>query len=124
MITYPDSLTLTPPVWLNTLQLNDISRKAWGPFIYEEGKKKIIGMELRDFSEAITFSDGERIRTFPYNKAEVEGDKVIFTNKNTTFVIRPIEVEDAPEFGYNKRRPGLTKEQLINEALRAFQPRI
>lgn len=124
MITYPDSLTLTPPVWLNTLQLNDNRRKAWGPFIYEEGKNKIIGMELRDFNEAITFSDGERTRTFPYDEAEVEGDKVIFTNKNTTFVIRPIEIEDAPEFGYNKRRPGLTKEALINEALRAFQPRI
>jgi len=124
MVSYPNELTLTPPVWLNTLQLLDNRRKAWGPFVYEEGQNKIIGMELRDYDEAITFTDGERIRTFPYKKAEAQGDRVIFTTKNSSFVIRPIELEDAPEFGYNRRRPGLTKEQLINEALRAFQPRI
>lgn len=124
MVSYPDELTLTPPVWLNTLQLLDNRRKVWGPFVYEEGQNKIIGMELRDYDEAITFTDGERTRTFPYKKAEAQGDRVIFTTKNSSFVIRPIELEDAPEFGYNRRRPGLTKEQLINEALRAFQPRI
>lgn len=124
MITYPEELTLTPPVWLNTLQLSDNRRKVWGPFVYEEGNKKIIGMELRDFDEAISFTDGERTRAFPYKKAETQGDRVLFTTKDSSFVIRPIELDDAPEFGYNKRRPGLTKEQLINEALRAFQPRI
>lgn len=121
---YPDSLLLTPPVWINPLGMDSRTRAAWGPFIFEEGKNKIVGMELYDYGTAISFSDGDRMRSFAYKEAKVEEGKVIFTNKNVTFAIRPIELEDAPEFGYNRRRPGLTKEQLINEALRAFQPRI
>lgn len=119
---YPKELVLTAPIWLNTLGLSNRLRKAWGPFIFEQGDKKIIGMELYDYGEGITFSDGNRMRTFTYKKAEVEGNLVRYQTRDSSFVIRPIELEDAPEFGYNRRKPGLTKEQLINEALRSFQP--
>lgn len=119
---YPEALVLRAPIWINTLGLTNKLRKAWGPFVLEQGENKIVGMELYDYEQGITFSDGDRMRTFPYKTAEVEGDVVRYTNKDFTFIVRPIELDDAPLFGYNRRRPGLTKEQLINEALRAFQP--
>lgn len=119
---YPKSLILTPPIFLPNMRFRHKRLKAWGPFVFEQGVKKIIGMELWDEGDRIHFSDGERARFFAYERAEVVGDAVVFYNREITFKIRPIDLIDAPEFGFKKKRPGLTKEQLINMALRAFQP--
>lgn len=121
LIEYPESLILTPPPSLRNRNFNNPKRKVWGPFVYQEGDKKIIGMELWDEGDLIHFSDGERARYFSYDRAEICGETVVYCKENTTFVIRPIDLSDAPEFGYNTGNPGLTPEQLINEAIAAFE---
>ena len=100
-----EDLILTPPLW----SLGKTPRViAYGPFIAERGKNKLVGMYLRQEDEdTIVFWDGTRERYF----AEDE------------ITLRGMEIKDAALVELDPKRAGLTKEDVISKALLAFQPR-
>jgi hypothetical protein len=100
-----EDLILTPPLWA----LGKTPRViAYGPFIAERGKNKLVGMYLRQEDEdTIVFWDGTRERYF----AEDE------------ITLRGMETKDAALVELDPKRAGLTKEDVITKALLAFQPR-
>jgi hypothetical protein len=100
-----EDLILTPPLW----SLGKTPRViAYGPFIAERGKNKLVGMYLRQEDEdTIVFWDGTRERYF----AEDE------------IILRGMETKDAAVVELDPKRAGLTKEDVITKALLAFQPR-
>ena len=120
----PNALITKPPIWITNMAIYDRKTVAFGPFIFQRGKDKILGMELGDGDTYIRLFDGNRYREFKYDSADIQEDKVIFRDGERKFEVRGIELQDAEIFGFNPRRPGLTKEQLINEALRLFQPKV
>lgn len=100
-----EDLILTPPLWGLGKTPNVL---AYGPFIAERDKKRLVGMYLRqDDENTIVFWDGNRERYF----AE---DEITF---------RGMEVKDADLVELDPKRAGLTKEDVITKALLAFQPR-
>lgn len=104
-MTPSEDLILAPPLWA----LGKTPRViAYGPFIAERGKNKLVGMYLRqEDEETIVFWDGTRERYF----AEDE------------ITLRGMETKDADLVGLDPKRAGLTKEDVITKALLAFQPR-
>ncbi len=100
-----EDLILTPPLWAKGKTPRVI---AYGPFIAERGKNKLVGMYLRqDDEDTIVFWDGNRERYF----AEDE------------ITLRGMETKDAALVELDPKRAGLTKEDVITKALLAFQPR-
>ena len=98
-------LILTPPLWGTGKTPRVI---AYGPFIAEKGKNRLVGMYLRQEDEnTIVFWDGNRERYF----AEDE------------ITLRGMEIKDADLVELDPKRAGLTKEDVITKALLAFQPR-
>lgn len=96
-------LILNPPLWGGP----DAGVLAYGPFILERGRNKIVGMYLRKVDdEVISIFDGARTRRFPKD----------------SITLRGMEIKDAKEVGLDIERAGLTKEDVISKALLAFQP--
>ena len=129
-IRYPEALILTQPIWQLPNDYTHPNEVARGPFVFERtmpnGKTvKLVGMRLAiEGTNNLLFSDGERMRYYGFDSIEVDGDKVIYQAGQEKFVIRPIELKDAAILFVDPNRAGLTKEDLINEALRVFQPRV
>ena len=96
-------LILNPPLWGGP----DEGVIAYGPFLLERGKNKIVGMYLREEGEEIiSIFDGSRTRRFPKDSVTLRG----------------LEIKDAKEVGLDSDRAGLSKEDVISKALLAFQP--
>lgn len=100
-----EDLILTPPLWgLGRTP----SVLAYGPFVAERGKNRLVGMYLRqEDDETIVFWDGNRERYFAENEITLRG----------------MEIKDADLVELDPDRAGLTKEDVITKALLAFQPR-
>jgi len=96
-------LILNPPIWGGP----DEGVIAYGPFILERGKNKIVGMYLRqEDEETISIYDGARTRRFIQDSVTLRG----------------LEIKDAKEVGLDSDRAGLSKEDVISKALLMFQP--
>lgn len=100
-----EDLILTPPLWGLGKTLSVL---AYGPFVAERGKNRLVGMYLRqEDDETIVFWDGNRERYFAENEITLRG----------------MEIKDADLVELDPDRAGLTKEDVITKALLAFQPR-
>ena len=99
-----EDLILTPPLW----GLGKTPRViAYGPFIVEKGKHRLVGMYLmQEDEETISFWDGNRNRYFQEDEVTLRG----------------LETKDADLVQLDFKRAGLTKEDVISKALLAFQP--
>ncbi len=99
-----EDLILTAPLW----SINRNPRViAYGPFIAEQGKNRLVGMYLmQEDEETITFWDGTRERYF----------------REDEITLRGMELKDAKLVQLDPNRAGLTKEDVISKALLAFQP--
>jgi len=96
-------LILNPPIWGGS----DEGVIAYGPFLLERGKNKIVGMYLRqEDEETISIYDGARTRRFIQDSVTLRG----------------LEIKDAKEVGLDSDRASLSKEDVISKALLAFQP--
>lgn len=100
-----EDLILIPPLW----GIGKTPRViAYGPFIAEKGKNRLVGMYLRQEDEnTIVFWDGNRERYFSEDEITLRG----------------MEIKDADLVELDPKRAGLTKEDVITKALLAFQPR-
>lgn len=104
MIEVTEELILTPPIWGLGKTPSVI---AYGPFVAVRDRKRLVGMYLKqEDEETITFWDGNRHRYFGEDEVTLRG----------------LEIKDADLVDLNPNRAGLTKEDVINKALLAFQP--
>lgn len=98
-----EDLILTPPLWAVGKNPRVL---AYGPFVAQQGKKRLVGMYLmRDDEKIISFWDGNRNRYFEEDEINLRG----------------MEVKDADLVQLDKERAGLTKEDVITKALLLFQ---
>ena len=99
-----EDLILTSPLW----GLGNTPRViAYGPFIVEQNKNRLVGMYLmQEDEETICFWDGTRERYF----------------REDEITLRGMEVKDAKLVDLDPKRAGLSKEDVISKALLMFQP--
>ena len=114
----PEALITTPPIWGSVVP-DEIPVFAYGPFILQRSKDRILGMYLvEDEPDVFSFWDGARERWFQLENTRIEGDSIKFEGGS----FRPITLADADLVQLDKDRIGLTQTDVINRALLLFQP--
>jgi hypothetical protein len=114
----PKELITTPPLWGNGVPAEFVVW-AYGPFILQRGKDRLVGMYLiEDAPDTFSFWDGARSRYFALEDTKADGDSIKFKGGS----IRPMRVEDADLVQLDKDRIGLTQSDVVNRALALFQP--
>lgn len=102
-MTPTEDLILTPPIWFIGTEPRII---AYGPFVAQKGKNRIIGMYLvQEDEETISFFDGSRQRYFQEDQITLRG----------------LEAKDADLMFLDPDKIGVKKEDVIFNALLAFQ---